>query len=114
MTAKVFESFFEAEAKARRLTRRYVVVECRDEQDPPGVEATFRVCPETQVHTVPNAREIVFTADVPHVTEQSYRLALASALWCANRALSDSAKLPCTSAREHLDEIRRTLEVALS
>lgn len=116
MSTKVFESFIEAEQQARRLTRRYVVVECRDDldADTPGIEATFRVCPEHQVHTVANAREIVFTAEVPHPTEQKYRLALANALWSANRAISDTSHLPCTAARELLDEIRHTLEDGLA
>lgn len=116
MTGRVFESYLEAEQQACRLTRRYVVVECREDADAdtPGVEATFRVCPETQVHTVPNAREIVFTTEVPHPTEQKYRLALANALWSANKAIAATAHLPCTAAREQLDEIRRTLEVGLA
>lgn len=112
---RVYEAFFDAERKARRLTRRYVVVECRpDDEDPPGVEATFVVCPENQVHSVPNHREVVFIAEIEHPSEGRYRAALVDALCRVNEALGHVDADQDPALGELLGEIRVGLEQGLN
>ena len=109
MTRRTHESFFEAEREARRLTP-YVVVEVRSEEDPPGVEAVFVVCPESEAKNVPGGREVVFTAGDHQPTVAQLRSAMLDALGPINRVLG---WLCAEAPSETLDEARRILETGL-
>lgn len=115
MSLRKFDEFFKAEQEARRLTRRYVVVECRDEADAdtPGVEATFVVIREDQVHTVPNRREVVFVAEIAQPAAHRYRLAIDNAL-LRLRAAAGTGPTTGPALRETLESIHDSLSADLA
>jgi hypothetical protein len=106
------ESYLEAEREARRRTVVHVVVEVRDEDDAPGVEAAFVVCREDEIADVARGREVVFRAEIASVWSDLVRGRVDDALSRTNRAL-DRLDPKRRAVRDLLCDVRELLSSAL-
>jgi hypothetical protein len=109
------DSLFDAERTANQRAAgsavEHVVVETRDEQDGPGIEATFVVCPASNASLVPQAREIVYRTTHPEVAAVREHVDSALILVGKARALVSSQDDP--SLLDLLAQAEKHLELAL-
>lgn len=110
------ESFLEAEREARDLAARtgepHVVVEVRDDQDPPGIEAIFVVCPEDAVSAVKRGQEVVLRADLAGLRSERAERALRDALRLVRRALQIVEQGCDQAMQDLLRDLQRSLQDA--